>query len=269
MWIKHFWGQEVYKIIVSYLNIRSLTHEVLVSRHSPNSFSSSSSDTWMKQIGNYLRKKWGHLLLELHICMSESGQYWFRWWLVTYSVPSHYLHQFWFIVNWELGNKFQLNFNPNSYIFIQENAFENVICKIVAIWSRWRWIKHTHASHSPTHPKPNKLEKGEGQVLDESGHLLCQNCVLAWEYVWPVLWDSEKWKYSTLHLPVPYKHTVPDFVVTAAADVWAHNIARSSAGTQGAVSIRKTVLPGMAIPMLKIRRPNGRLIFNMEIATRR
>ena len=32
---------------------------------------------------------------------------------------------------------------------------------------------------------------------------------------------------------------------------------------QGAVSIRKTVLPGMAIPMLKIRRPNGRLIFNM------
>ena len=37
----------------------------------------------------------------------------------------------------------------------------------------------------------------------------------------------------------------------------------------GAVSIRQTVLPGMAIPMLKIRRPNGRLIFNMEIAIRR
>ena len=37
----------------------------------------------------------------------------------------------------------------------------------------------------------------------------------------------------------------------------------------GAVSIRKMVLPGMAIPMLKIRRPNGRLIFNMEIAIRR
>ena len=38
---------------------------------------------------------------------------------------------------------------------------------------------------------------------------------------------------------------------------------------QGAVSIRKTVLSGMAIPMLKIRRPNGRLTFNMEIAIRR
>ena len=38
---------------------------------------------------------------------------------------------------------------------------------------------------------------------------------------------------------------------------------------QGGVSIRKTVLPGMAIPMLKIRRPNDRLIFNMENAIRR
>ena len=37
----------------------------------------------------------------------------------------------------------------------------------------------------------------------------------------------------------------------------------------GAVSIRKTVWPGMAIPMLKIRRPNGRLMFNMKIAIRR
>ena len=39
--------------------------------------------------------------------------------------------------------------------------------------------------------------------------------------------------------------------------------------TRGAVSIRKTVFPGMAIPMLKIRRPSDRLIFNMEIAIRR
>ena len=44
---------------------------------------------------------------------------------------------------------------------------------------------------------------------------------------------------------------------------------RFGTGNLGAVSIRKTVLPGMAIPVLKIRRPNGRLIFNMEIAIRR
>ena len=46
-------------------------------------------------------------------------------------------------------------------------------------------------------------------------------------------------------------------------------VSSSIKGMQGAVSIRKTVLQGMAIPMLKIRRPNGRLIFNMEIAIRR
>ena len=48
------------------------------------------------------------------------------------------------------------------------------------------------------------------------------------------------------------------------------NISKRTDGkVHGAVSIRKTVLPGMAIPMLKIRRPNGRLIFNMEITIRR
>ena len=45
------------------------------------------------------------------------------------------------------------------------------------------------------------------------------------------------------------------------------NINRKLVGNKlGAVSIRKTVLPGVAIPMLKIRRPNGRLIFNIGIA---
>ena len=42
---------------------------------------------------------------------------------------------------------------------------------------------------------------------------------------------------------------------------WVHN-----QNILGVVSIRKTVLPGVAIPMLKIRRPNGRLIFNIGIA---
>ena len=48
-----------------------------------------------------------------------------------------------------------------------------------------------------------------------------------------------------------------------------HDVIYNGSKGLGAVSLRKTVLPGMAIPMLKIRRPNGRLIFNMEIAIRR
>ena len=59
-----------------------------------------------------------------------------------------------------------------------------------------------------------------------------------------------------------------DITNVETATIWKQNAKRQQ-HSQGAVSIRKTVLPGMAIPMLKIRRPNGRLIFNMEIAIRR
>ena len=38
--------------------------------------------------------------------------------------------------NWALRNKLQGNFNRNSTIFIQENAFENVVCEIVVILYR-------------------------------------------------------------------------------------------------------------------------------------
>ena len=42
------------------------------------------------------------------------------------------------IVNLTLGNKSQWKFNRNTYIFVRENAFENVVWKIAAILSRFR-----------------------------------------------------------------------------------------------------------------------------------
>ena len=56
-------------------------------------------------------------------------------------MPSHYLNQYWQIVNWTLGNKHQWNFNPNSYILIQENAFEEVVCKTATILSQPQCVK--------------------------------------------------------------------------------------------------------------------------------
>ena len=40
------------------------------------------------------------------------------------------------MVNWTLGNKFKWNLNKK---FEQENAFENVVCEMVAIlpWPQW------------------------------------------------------------------------------------------------------------------------------------
>ena len=58
-------------------------------------------------------------------------------------IRRHNLNQCWNIVNWTLGNKFQWNLNKNSNIFIQENAFENVVWKMAAILSRPQCVKLT------------------------------------------------------------------------------------------------------------------------------
>ena len=57
----------------------------------------------------------------------ETNHHWFRYWLVAFSAPSHYLNQCWIIVNLTIGNKLQWNLNRNPYIFIQENEFQNVV----------------------------------------------------------------------------------------------------------------------------------------------
>ena len=81
-----------------------------------------------------------HLPLVPHICVSESGQHWFRWWLVTYSTPSYYLNQWWVIVNWTLRNKLQWDFSKKTKLFIHENASEIIVCEMAAILSRGRWV---------------------------------------------------------------------------------------------------------------------------------
>ena len=77
-----------------------------------------------------------------HICVSQSGQHWFRWWLVAWTAPSHYLNQCWNIVNCTLRNKLQWNLNLNSNIFIQEIAFESVVWEMAAILSRPQCVKN-------------------------------------------------------------------------------------------------------------------------------
>ena len=51
-------------------------------------------------------------------------------------MPTRYLNLCWLYVNETLGNKFQWNLNRISELLIQENAFENVVCGIVAILYR-------------------------------------------------------------------------------------------------------------------------------------
>ena len=73
---------------------------------------------------------WGRVT---HICVSRLT--------ITGSDNGHYLNQCWNIVNWTLRNKLQWNFKRKSFIFIQENALENVICEMASILSRPQCVK--------------------------------------------------------------------------------------------------------------------------------
>ena len=68
-----------------------------------------------------------------HICVT-----WPQW---VNSAPSHHLNQCWDIVNWTLMNKLQWNCIGNSNIFIQENAFQSVVCEMAAILSRPQCVR--------------------------------------------------------------------------------------------------------------------------------
>ena len=83
-----------------------------------------------------------HLPLVPDICVSESGQHWFRYGLVAYSAPSHYLNQFWILVNWTLRNKLRWNFNQNTKLYIHENASENIVCETSTILSRGKRVNN-------------------------------------------------------------------------------------------------------------------------------
>ena len=51
-----------------------------------------------------------------HICVDELGQHCFIQWLVAYSAPTHYLNQFWVIVNWILRKKLLWNLNQSTNV---------------------------------------------------------------------------------------------------------------------------------------------------------
>ena len=54
---------------------------------------------------------------------------------------NHYLNQCWLIVNWIFKNKSRWNLNQDALIFIEENAFENVICHVAAILFRLWYVE--------------------------------------------------------------------------------------------------------------------------------
>ena len=84
------------------------------------------------------------------------------------------------IVNWSLRNKLQWNLNQNKKLFIQEKAFQKVVCEMAAILSRphfyqtrsaWYKDQGSNENHSPVHNFAPTVTKfcvmGEGQALPQ------------------------------------------------------------------------------------------------------
>ena len=118
---------------------------------------------------------WGRMM---HICISKltiigSND------LACGFLPSHYLNQCCNIFNSNGRNNLWCYLQKNSYIFIQENAFENVVCKVAAILFQLQCVKLTSSCR---HEDPGIHSNSIGNKF----HLIC----LVSRYLCINLWIS-------------------------------------------------------------------------------
>ena len=143
-----------------------------------------------------------------HICISDLGQHWFRLWLVACSAPSHDLNQCWLIVNWTLRNKLQWNLNRNSIIFIQEIAFECVVCEMAAILSRPQCVKERASWYIWYRSSPSSSQRGDTTCGHTGTSIFITRIYLAPDLVTTTLVSealiSLVWYYNIVWIRLPY-----------------------------------------------------------------
>ena len=112
-------------------NFIVLKHNVFKDNHNIMSFISHTSK--VRGSRQFDLTHWGRMA---HICVNKLT-------IIGSDnrlAPSHYLNQCWNVV---YRYKLQCNLKRNSYIFIHENASENVICEMAVILSRPQCAKLT------------------------------------------------------------------------------------------------------------------------------
>ena len=132
--------------------------------------------------------------------------------------PSHYLNQFWNNVSvyWTLRNKLKWNLNQDSWIFIRENAFKNVVCEKAVILSRsqcvmWMsviWLRDTIPRHPGHDSSPvvwdmpqNYSTISDHCSQDHDSHRMAE----PWRG-WLWVWDSEQ-LIRSIETPTFYLNT--------------------------------------------------------------
>ena len=102
------------------------------------------------------------------------------------AAPSHYLKQCWNSVNWTPGNKLQWDFNRNLYIFIQENALENVVYENGGrfVWAlMWYATKHQNWTAICLISLASAWFRHSSCTLR---HIICSWCMSIWCFLYVV-----------------------------------------------------------------------------------
>ena len=96
-------------------------------------------------------RSWSTLLQMVSSCLAAPIHYRKLGWSHIIKVPYHSpkssfkpsrcLTQCWNTIILNISNAIQWNLKRNSYIFIQENAFENIVCEMAFILSRPQYFK--------------------------------------------------------------------------------------------------------------------------------
>ena len=154
------------------------------------------SQCWLRSMSpnGVTRPQWVNSLMpsDAYICIINIDQHLFREWLGAWLAPSHSLNQCCIIVNWTLRNRLLSNCIWNSSIFIQENAFENVVWKMSAILSGPQYVKPVSLVDTPQ----------KGQWFRPLTMSLLTAGINSWQTIeWPVKWDSLMimWRQSNMH----------------------------------------------------------------------
>ena len=117
-----------YITFLSRVQLGKASHQYRESHHGEKTIARLPQLGFPKPIDWYIYPFYG-IQVVLHLkCMCSSGLA-----LVACTVQSRYLCQFWLSVNWIRGNKRQWNVSIHAPSLIQENACENVVCKVLDI----------------------------------------------------------------------------------------------------------------------------------------
>ena len=94
------------------------------------------SATLAKYIDQYIQfivSYWDHM-----------ASHWFIWYLTDCWTGSYYLERHWLVDNWILMNKLHRNLDEKKIVFILKCAFQNIICRMLAILSKSKDVKCCH-----------------------------------------------------------------------------------------------------------------------------